>query len=161
MIWKLILSKNVNDKKCAPKLLDNFCSGLRYQFWCDSNKILIIKTIQNQNIFWVKIFFFGILSGLFDAIEQGKEASIKYYTDSISEVKNVVPKEKLLVFSVKEGWEPLCKFLDLPMPIESFPQTNDTKMMKRTIKIIRIASYCLVFGLVPVILGISKYILKY
>ena len=104
---------------------------------------------------------FCILSGLFDAIEQGKEASIKYYTDWISEVKNVVPKEKLLVFSVKEGWEPLCKFLDLPIPNESFPKTNDTKMMKRTIKTIRIVSYCLVFGLVPVILGISKYILKY
>ena len=97
----------------------------------------------------------------FDAIEQGKEASIKYYTDWISEVKIVVPKEKLLVFSVKEGWEPLCKFLDLPIPKESFPKTNDTKMMKRTIKTIRIASHCLVFGLVPVILGISKYILKY
>ena len=102
-----------------------------------------------------------VLSGLFDAIEQGKEASIKYYTDWISEVKNVVPKEKLLVFSVKEGWEPLCHFLDLPTPIEPFPKTNDTKMVKRTIKTIRIASYCLVFGLMPFILGISKYILTY
>ena len=102
-----------------------------------------------------------MIPGLFDAIEQGKEASIKYYSDWISEVKIVVPKEKLLVFSVKEGWEPLCKFLDLPIPNEPFPKTNDTKMMKRTIKTIRIASYCLVFGLVPVILGISKYILTF
>merc|ERR1711862_568812 len=88
-------------------------------------------------------------NGLFDAIEQGKEASIKYYNDWEAEVKKTVPNDRLLVFSVKEGWEPLCNFLDLPIPNESFPRTNDTKMMKRTIKTIRIASYCFVFGLVP------------
>ena len=27
-----------------------------------------------------------------------------------------VPEEKLLIFNVKEGWEPLCNFLELPIP---------------------------------------------
>jgi hypothetical protein len=35
-----------------------------------------------------------------------------------------VPKEKLLVFDVREGWEPLCKFLGVPVPGEEFPNTN-------------------------------------
>jgi hypothetical protein len=26
---------------------------------------------------------------------------------------------------LKDGWEPLCDFLDLPVPDESFPRAND------------------------------------
>ena len=34
------------------------------------------------------------------------------------------PKDKLLVYNVKDGWEPLCKFLNLPIPDEEFPHKN-------------------------------------
>ena len=36
------------------------------------------------------------------------------YSDWISHVKRSVPPEKLLVFNVKQGWQPLCTFLGLP-----------------------------------------------
>ena len=39
-------------------------------------------------------------------------------------VKAVVPAAKLLEFDVREGWEPLCRFLELPVPDEPFPHTN-------------------------------------
>lgn len=29
------------------------------------------------------------------------------------------------MFDVREGWEPLCKFLDLPVPDVPFPRIND------------------------------------
>ena len=31
-------------------------------------------------------------------------------------VKALVPKEKLLIYRIGDGWEPLCKFLDKPIP---------------------------------------------
>ena len=31
-------------------------------------------------------------------------------------VINTVPKENLLVWNLKDGWEPLCKFLNKPIP---------------------------------------------
>ena len=34
------------------------------------------------------------------------------------------PKHKLLVFDVKEGWEPLCKFLEKDIPDKPFPWRN-------------------------------------
>ena len=37
---------------------------------------------------------------------------------------DTVPAEKLLVFQVSQGWEPLCQFLDLPIPDEPFPRAN-------------------------------------
>jgi hypothetical protein len=43
------------------------------------------------------------------------------------EVKRTVPPERLLVWSVAEGWEPLCEFLELPVPAEPFPHVNDRK----------------------------------
>ena len=46
------------------------------------------------------------------------------FKDLKEKFKTRVPKERLLVWDVSDGWEPLCKFLDQPVPIESFPQLN-------------------------------------
>jgi hypothetical protein len=40
-------------------------------------------------------------------------------------VKASVPPERLLVWSVTEGWEPLCEFLQAPVPAEPLPHVND------------------------------------
>jgi hypothetical protein len=42
------------------------------------------------------------------------------------EVKRTVPADRLLVWSVKEGWGPLCDFLELPVPEGPFPHLNDS-----------------------------------
>jgi sulfotransferase family protein len=42
-------------------------------------------------------------------------------------VKRTVPPERLLTWSVSEGWEPLCEFLEVPAPHAPFPRVNDTK----------------------------------
>lgn len=35
-----------------------------------------------------------------------------------------LPPERLLVFHPKQGWEPLCEFLGVPVPPEPFPRVN-------------------------------------
>ena len=42
------------------------------------------------------------------------------------EVRTTVPAERLLVWSVSDGWEPLCEFLELPVPDADFPRVNDS-----------------------------------
>ena len=50
------------------------------------------------------------------------------------EVKATIPADKLLVFEVKQGWEPLCKFLGCPIPKDTpFPHVNDTEAFKQRI----------------------------
>ena len=39
-------------------------------------------------------------------------------------VKVAIPASRLLVFEVKDGWQPLCDFLGLPVPDMEFPRTN-------------------------------------
>jgi hypothetical protein len=42
-------------------------------------------------------------------------------------VRETVAPDRLLVFDVKQGWEPLCAFLGVPVPEdEPFPHVNDT-----------------------------------
>lgn len=42
-----------------------------------------------------------------------------------------VPPEKLLIYSVSEGWGPLCGFLGVEPPDEPFPRLNDTRSFRR------------------------------
>jgi hypothetical protein len=40
------------------------------------------------------------------------------------EVIDALPRERLLVYSPKEGWGPLCSFLGVPLPDRPFPRIN-------------------------------------
>jgi hypothetical protein len=53
-----------------------------------------------------------------------KENAIARFHEHNQEVKAVVPPQRLLVFDVSEGWEPLCNFLGDPVPDEPFPHEN-------------------------------------
>ncbi|UJR11859.1 hypothetical protein I4U23_016039 [Adineta vaga] len=67
-------------------------------------------------------------------------------------------KDDLLVFNVKEGWPPLCKFLDVPIPENiPFPNVNDTKHLQRIFRIIQFAGTMIWFGIFLVI-GTTIYI---
>lgn len=43
----------------------------------------------------------------------------------IDEVKQTIPPSRLLVFDVKQGWDPLCRFLGVPVPATAFPRVNE------------------------------------
>ena len=47
-----------------------------------------------------------------------------WYRAYNEEVINTIPSERLLVFHPRDGWEPLCDFLEVPVPLEPFPRVN-------------------------------------
>jgi hypothetical protein len=49
----------------------------------------------------------------------------KAYIAHNNAVMAAIPANKILVYQVKDGWDPLCSFLDVPVPVAAFPQTND------------------------------------
>lgn len=53
-----------------------------------------------------------------------RDTCIARYNRHIDEVKATVPAERLLVYSVTEGWEPLCRFLGHEVPDIPFPHAN-------------------------------------
>ncbi|KXI30407.1 sulfotransferase family protein [Paraglaciecola hydrolytica] len=54
-----------------------------------------------------------------------RQELMKAYTAHNDAVKNTIPADQLLVFDVKQGWQPLCEFLGVPVPNEPFPRSND------------------------------------
>ena len=63
-----------------------------------------------------------------------KEFMEKVFNEHNEEVKKYVPADKLLVFDVTEGWEPLCKFLDAEVPDEPLPHTNKKEDFHEMVK---------------------------
>lgn len=50
-----------------------------------------------------------------------------------AQVQRDVPADRLLVWSVGDGWEPLAEFLEVPVPDTPFPHLNDTKTFNERI----------------------------
>ena len=41
-------------------------------------------------------------------------------------VIDAIPASRLLVYEPGDGWEPICRFLGVPVPADDFPHLNDT-----------------------------------
>jgi hypothetical protein len=67
--------------------------------------------------------------------------AIAYYDEHIANVKAAVPPERLLVYSVNEGWGPLCDFIGVPQPSTPFPNVNDRTQIKQEIRDIMKGAY--------------------
>ncbi len=65
--------------------------------------------------------------GTFAAGNDTPERMVETMHRHNEEVKRTIPAERLLVWNVAEGWEPLCEFLEVPVPEEPFPHVNDRK----------------------------------
>ena len=65
-----------------------------------------------------------IANGTFQGQITDREAAIAAYRKRLADVKAAIPGDRLLVFDVAEGWEPLCGFLGVPVPETAFPHHN-------------------------------------
>jgi len=84
------------------------------------------RTIDRMvnNTVWSRVF-----QGRFEDYEYAR----KVFEEHEAAVKATIPPERLLEFSPKEGWGPLCAFLGKPVPDEPFPHVNDTADFKKRI----------------------------
>jgi len=65
----------------------------------------------------------------------GGPATTEKYHQHIDNLKKIVPKDQLVFFNVKEGWEPLCKVLGKEVPQDiPFPRINDAEAIDRLAK---------------------------
>jgi hypothetical protein len=79
-------------------------------------------------------------------------------------VKRVTPKDKLLLFTLEDGWEPLCRFLGKPVPTAPFPRVNETAALQEKMKLyvveaFRRSAMVWVRQLLPVALAIAAMII--
>jgi len=64
-----------------------------------------------------------------------KAEAIEVFNRHIDEVKRVVPPERLLIFEARHGWEPLCNFLNVPIPENMpYPHKNKGAFLRKILK---------------------------
>ena len=74
-----------------------------------------------------------VISDLFDRRMTDKAKLIEVYQRHTEEVRRTIPQERLLVYEVADGWEPLCRFLDADVPNESMPRANSTDEFRQNL----------------------------
>ena len=72
----------------------------------------------------------------FDGRMHDHDHLIRRFNEHVAEVRDTIAPERLLVFEVADGWEPLCNFLEHPVPEEPFPHINDTAAVQGIIRTI-------------------------
>jgi hypothetical protein len=67
-----------------------------------------------------------VWQGTFGGRFEDRDHAIEVFRRHTEEVTRALPPERLLVYELGQGWEPLCAFLDVPVPDEPFPHLNDS-----------------------------------
>ncbi|SIS97080.1 hypothetical protein SAMN05421759_10842 [Roseivivax lentus] len=65
-----------------------------------------------------KLLIEGVMGG------HDKDSAIAAYRRNNEKVRDTIPKDRLLVFTPSDGWEPLCDFLGVDAPEGAFPRSN-------------------------------------
>jgi hypothetical protein len=81
-----------------------------------------------------------IWQNLFEDSFEDRQWAIEIFRQRTKEVERVFPANRLLIFDVKEGWAPLCRFLDVPVPDTPFPHVNDQVVMLKRFRTMRMVS---------------------
>ncbi|MGD0198388.1 MAG: sulfotransferase family protein [Solirubrobacteraceae bacterium] len=95
-------------------LMNHICRARQYldPLWDRYIKVME-EILWNEN---------GALHGDHES-DEGLAALFEAWT---AQVKRDIPAERLLIWKPQDGWEPLCAFLDVPVPDEPLPNVNDT-----------------------------------
>ena len=100
------------------------------------------------------IIWDGRFKGRFDE----RDTAIAAFHAHVEEVQRCVPAERLLVFDVAQGWEPLCAFLDRPVPSQPFPRLNDRARFQRIMLALRASQWAVPAAVLALIIGWSLVI---
>jgi hypothetical protein len=68
-------------------------------------------------------FFASFMKG-FAERKNDRAFMTDYFRRHDEAVRRSVPPERLLVYQAGQGWEPLCRFLDVPVPEVPYPNEN-------------------------------------
>ncbi|KAK5171989.1 uncharacterized protein LTR77_003626 [Saxophila tyrrhenica] len=137
----------------VPELLELYpdamviCTVRDIDSWAASmEKIaaMVQPTLQMIIFFWIQNLrhlptMWNLLPKIFEERYQSQasltaEAKITWERH-IKWLEEIVPKDRLFFADVRDGWEPLCRALDVPVPKDvPFPRLNDGKAFEEMFK---------------------------
>ncbi len=76
---------------------------------------------------------------------------MEVYKRHAAQVTATVGTDRLLMFRVDEGWEPLCRFLGVPVPSTPFPNRNESAAFHRDMWRRNAATYAKALGVIALL----------
>ena len=132
-----------------------------------SLSLMVFARLDYSNTGRQTAMFHSLVNGLFGKdFLQHQDHTKEKYLELHEEVRQIVPEDRLLEFQLKQGWAPLCNFLEKDVPEKPFPHVNESAefntrmelMGKRTM--IRVSKkYLPMFGAAIALAG-AWYLLK-
>jgi len=106
---------------------DSWVESLSYHFeslYAARSKVAMLLSPTAKKVSYVVKSFLNAAIG--SSYSKYKSTCVfrKRYRIHNDRVKSIVPADKLLVYNVKEGWKPLCDFLECEVPTVAFPHEN-------------------------------------
>jgi hypothetical protein len=71
--------------------------------------------------------------GMFHGRFADRDYAIRVFEEHNAAVRQAVPADRLLEYTIGSGWGPLCDFLGKPVPDEEFPRLNDAAAFQERI----------------------------
>jgi len=97
--------------------------------WFESTQATIFRETNHASAppEWVEMFKKLIVRNKFAGDLHDRDHCIGVYERHNDEVRRTIAPERLLEYRPGDGWEPLCTFLDVPLPEGPYPKTNSTE----------------------------------
>ena len=99
---------------------------------------LLLRMISSARFRKIAKTFMLVEKYLWNVHYQGqfkqKGKALKIYKEFNEEIIKNIPSDRLLIYNIGHGWEPLCSFLNVPVPDKEFPFKNKRKEFKEQIK---------------------------
>jgi hypothetical protein len=99
------------------------------QEWFESTQKTIFADLDDlladQSNPWTRMTKI-VIHDFFDGRLHDREHAIAVYEHHNEMVRQIIPSDRLLTYEVAQGWEPLCRFLGVPVPATPFPKANTT-----------------------------------
>jgi hypothetical protein len=98
--------------------------------WFDSASATIFagrssdEELAKRTDTWSRMVRRIIAEGTFGYRTGDREHAIAVFQRHNDEVQRTIPPERLLVYEVGQGWEPLCRFLGVAIPDTPYPREN-------------------------------------
>ena len=141
-----IKSWNVLNNKILKSFTFRFLAKIPY------TSFKLQKDIHNKMILGANGAFKGAMS------DKDKMIEFEKWNNSVIDY---VPNDRLLVYQVKEGWEPLCNFLNKPIPNIPFPYKNKTKNMGHMSRFINVMFVLVILLIIGIIISSAFFGVQY
>ncbi len=106
--------------------------------WFDSTQATIFSPERPFPSEEPMLSFFNHLRRFYEGGDMNDRAFMTdFFRRHTEKVIAGVPKDRLLVFEVSQGWGPLCEFLGVPVPDTPYPRENSTEQFQARQSVMR------------------------